>query len=130
MSALAKSDVLVVDDDPGIRLLIGIALGRVGVTFTLACDGIEAIECLKTADFNLVLLDVMMPRLDGVGFVRHLREWEERKGLRPVVLLMTAAPEREELLKTADTVQAVIAKPFDVWEIADLVHDCVTSRCA
>lgn len=128
MIALKKEDVLIVDDDEGIRNLLRAALRRAGMTCDVAVDGVEALDRIKQSSYALVLVDLMMPRLDGFGFVNELRAWEESAGARPVVLIMTAAPERPELLATGDIVQAVIAKPFDLRELADLVADCVALR--
>lgn len=128
MNALERQDVLVVDDDEGIRNLLRAALRRAGMSCELAVDGLDALERIRQADYALVLLDVMMPRLDGFGFVNELREQEQKDGSRPVVLIMTAAPGHPELTATGDIVQAVIAKPFDLSELANLVHDCVAAR--
>ena len=128
MSALEKQDILIVDDDPSIRTLLSRTLERAGMRCGVASDGVDATEQIEKTDYALVLLDLMMPRLDGVGFVKHLRERQERGGGRPVVLIMTAAPDRKDLAGTGDMVQAILTKPFDIHDVVGLCHDCVAVR--
>ena len=128
MSALAKQDVLIVDDDDSIRKLLCRALERIGLRCGLAIDGLDGAHQIHEVEYALILLDLMMPRVDGFGFLEYLREWQQSSGFRTVVIFMTAAPERMELTETADMVQAVIAKPFDVHSIATLCRDTVDAR--
>lgn len=128
MSALIKQDVLIVDDDEAIRNLLVLAMRRVGMTCGVAGDGLEALARMREAEYAIVLLDVMMPRLDGFGFVTSLREWQKHDGVRPIVVFMTAAPDHEKLTGTGDIVQALIAKPFDIYEVAEMARACVTER--
>src|SRR6266498_2171378 len=128
MGALEKRDVLIVDDDVSIRNLLGHALRRAGILCTLAADGLEAAHRIHEAEYAIVLLDLMMPRVDGFGFLEYLREWEESYGARPVVLLMTAAAEEKEFTAAGDVVQAVIPKPSDIGEVAEICQQCVAVR--
>jgi len=130
MRALEKLDVLIIDDDEGIRTLLRHALQGAGMRCTFAVDGLEGAHRIHEAEYAVVLVDIMMPRVDGFGFLEYLREWQQSREFRPVVLLMTAAPEREEVRLAGDLVQAVISKPFDVSALADLCHDCVAVRAA
>src|SRR3982751_2839146 len=93
---LQQKDVLIVDDDESIRNLLRRTLERAGLSCGVATDGIDATERIEHDDYALVLLDLMMPRLDGVGFVTSLRASQNRGGSRPVVLIMTAAPDRQD----------------------------------
>ena len=63
---MEKNTVLVVDDEKDIRDVIEIYLMNEGINVITACDGIEAIEKLKTNKIDLIILDVMMPKLDGI----------------------------------------------------------------
>jgi CheY-like chemotaxis protein len=128
MSRLEKQDILIIDDDESIRNLLRRALERVGMICGFAADGIDGSQRIREVEYALVLLDLMMPRLDGFGFVKNLREWQQHTGARPVVIIMTAAPERGELTTIGDMVQAVLTKPFDIHDVAGLCHDCVAVR--
>lgn len=127
MSHPAK-DVLVVDDDEHIRNLIAIALTRAGLSVDTAADGLYAVEHLTVKTYTVLLLDLSMPRLDGAGVLKEIRAIHRPGDERPIVLLMTAATEREPLACVAEMVQAVITKPFDVHELRELVQDCVLGR--
>jgi len=63
----------VVDDDAGMRELLELMLGAQGYRVTAASDGVHALESLGTDLPDLVALDLMMPRLDGIAFVAELR---------------------------------------------------------
>jgi DNA-binding response OmpR family regulator len=126
VNSLAK-DVLIVDDDAGIRNLVAVALSRAGLTCDTAVDGLHAVEQMSERIYTVLLLDMSMPRLDGAGVLREIREFRT-DGDRPIVLVMTAAVEREPLEPVAEMVQAVITKPFDIHELRELVQGCVALR--
>ncbi len=128
IEAAERKDVLIVDDDQGIRRLLSVAMIRSGLTCDAAEDGFAALECVGTTRYAVILTDLMMPRLDGWGFIRELGKLEGISADRPLVLIMTAAAEREQPALSADTVQAIIRKPFDVRALRDLVHTCVETR--
>jgi two-component system response regulator MprA len=106
--------VLVVDDDPGVRASVAAALRRVGYTVELASDGIEALEWLGAGSFDCVVLDVLMPRLDGLEVCRRLRA---RRDFAPV-LMLTA---RNLVADRVDGLDAgaddYLVKPFAVEEL-------------
>ena len=128
MAILNAKDVLVVDDDEGIRGLVTVALRRLGLTCETAVDGVDGLDRIGQTSYVVVLVDLMMPRLDGAGFVTALRE-QETATHRPVVVMMTAFTVRD-LPDLGSKVQVVLQKPFDVFALAELVRDCVDSRHA
>ncbi len=104
------SRILVVDDDDDIRLLLRIELAPEGHEVREASDGASAVELLRAAQFDLVLLDVMMPVLDGWGVLAALDAQD------PPVVAVTALGSRGgshvvDLLRAGAV--DVIAKPFD-----------------
>ena len=66
-------NILVAEDDPSTRKLMGAVLTRYGYNPYLACDGVEALEVLEKTHIDLVVLDLMMPRMDGYTFTETLR---------------------------------------------------------
>ena len=98
---------------------------RHGLAADIAVDGADAIERVASTQYAVVLVDLMMPRVDGAAFVKALRKREESSSRRLVVLMMTATPAREPVMHLGDSVQALISKPFDVLEIAEVVKGCV-----
>lgn len=127
MASTAKKDVLIVDDDDAIRSLMSVALKRVGLQCEAARDGLDALQQMDEAEYAVVLLDLMMPRLDGMSFLQRLQESFETR-VPPLVIVMTAFSDREDLVTAAGLVQAVVQKPFDIHELAEIVRDCVTTR--
>src|SRR5687768_11063009 len=80
--------VLIADDDFSIRQLVTTIVRREGLEIDTAADGIEAIEKLRTNEYAVILLDLMMPRTDGFGVVEYLRTHPPSQ--KPVVLIITA----------------------------------------
>ncbi len=128
MAPARTRDVLVVDDDAAIRKLMVTRLARLGLSSDGATDGADALVKVRGSRYDVILVDLMMPRVDGAEFVTRLAEDELASGERPIVLMMTASTELEALAPTAGRIQAVIAKPFDVIELGELVRDCVDLR--
>ena len=100
--------ILVVEDEPTILDLLLDVLREEGYAVRATTDGAAALELLAGAPPDLVLMDVMMPRLDGRSVVRRMRE---RPGLRgvPVILMSAAAP-----VDPAEAGVAFLPKPFEL----------------
>jgi CheY-like chemotaxis protein len=120
--------VLIVDDDQPTQNLLVALMERDGLQTTVARDGREAIELLTTRRFDLVILDIMMPGVDGRGVIAHLR----RQPARPPVIVCTAtsATSVAELRGEADVVKAVLRKPFDIVQLSEAVAGLVGARDA
>jgi CheY-like chemotaxis protein len=112
---------LVVDDDPGIRLLIKRVLSRQQFEVDLACDGGEAIEKILTTDYAVIVLDLMMPRIDGIAVVRYLAEHLPSKLTK--VIVMTAFG-GSVLRQVCPPVGRFLEKPFDVNHLVSEVTEC------
>jgi CheY-like chemotaxis protein len=123
-------DVLIIDDDAAVRGLLCAALERLGLTCDTADDGVAALERAAATHHSVILVDLMMPKMDGSAFVTALRERERLSRERPVVLMMTAFPAEDHVPDLGEKVQAVVQKPFDVIELAEIVRDCVAGKRA
>jgi DNA-binding response OmpR family regulator len=88
---VVKRRVLLADDDPGLRRLIGTTLGTENFDLLQAVDGEEALEIARQQHPELVLLDVNMPKLDGFEVCRHLKSAPETAGIKVVMLTARAA---------------------------------------
>ncbi len=107
------SKVLVVDDDPHIRELIRVFLEKEGLDVAEASDGLKALEKLETTRADLVILDVMMPNLDGWELCRRLRQ----SGDLPV-LMITAKGETSQKIKGFELgADDYLVKPFEPAEL-------------
>ena len=110
--------VLVVDDDEGVRLALAAVLEEEGYDVDLAADGLEALERLQAKRPSLILLDLMMPRMDGYAFTEEL----QRRGLRPALPLMVLTADARAKNRALQLgVDGFIAKPFDISDLVDQV---------
>jgi len=130
MPVADKRDVLVVEDDEGIRKLVCTVLTRAGLSCDPASDGLAALERVTSCEYSVILLDLMMPGLDGLGFLAELRKLETVLVFMPIVFLMSAASEEAIIEDAGDLIQALIRKPFDIQELAEIVIGCVRARKA
>ena len=112
--------ILVVDDDPEIRRILVTALRMRALEIDEASDGHAAIGLLRENRYSVVLLDIMMPGVDGFGVLDAI----DRDGHPPVVLVVSGAG--KQVLDRVDTskIHGIIRKPFDPIEIADVVASC------
>lgn len=117
-----KKKVLVVDDDDAIRAMVERVLQREQFDVDSARDGHEAIEKLTRTDYSTVLLDLMMPRVDGHGVLRFLEE--SREVPRPFVIVMTANLQGASETAAARPVFRILSKPFDIRQLVDHVREC------
>jgi len=113
--------ILVVDDDDAIRTMVERVLRREQYDVESARDGFEAIEKLTRNDYATVLLDLMMPRVDGHGVLRFLETEPQRP--QPQVIVMTANIQAGETIAAAPVVR-VIPKPFDIRQLLLHVREC------
>ena len=111
--------VLVVDDDVAIRTLVTRVFRRRGDTVQNAVDGDAAIECLKHHRFDLVVLDLMMPRTDGFGVLSYLSTLD---GSRPQIIVMTAAVPGLVDKVPSEIVVGVLGKPFELETLVSLAE--------
>ena len=117
-----KKQILIVDDDDGIQETLQAALEDEGYEAICAEDGVSALEKLETATTALILLDLMMPRMDGYTFAQHLRQ----RGRLPAIplLVLTAhgqAAQRARQLGANDYLE----KPFEIELLLEKVASLV-----
>lgn len=115
--------VLVADDDQAIRQLVSTIIQRERIQVDAAADGEEAIELLRKHDYAVILLDLMMPRLDGFGVVEYLRQ--NPPPVKPIVLIITAYADQKFKEVDPGVVAGVLRKPFEVADLGNLVRLCV-----
>jgi two-component system response regulator MprA len=112
----SKPKILVADDEASIRELLEQALAAEGYTVIVATDGKHALQQTLTHKPDLILLDVRMPRLDGVTLCKALRVYKETKNT-PIIML-TAFNTRDYLEQSiAAGADDFLAKPFDLAEL-------------
>lgn len=110
---MEQPTILVIDDDPAIQNLIEIYLKNEGFQVIKAGDGLEALEILAKMDVHLVLLDVMMPRMDGIEACLKIREKKEI----PVIMLSAKTEDMDKIHGLSVGADDYITKPFNPLEL-------------
>jgi CheY-like chemotaxis protein len=110
------SKVLVVDDDPSIRRLVCDVLQAYGYSTVAAEDGFAALRMVQSEQPDCVVLDVMMPGLDGHAVLTRIRESDRGADL-PVIMLTAAADDAQAWQAWSEGVDYFLAKPFDPDEL-------------
>jgi CheY-like chemotaxis protein len=114
--------VLVVDDNPAVREVVSEIVSNVGLVPTTAAGGMECLERVRDEDFDLILLDINMPDLDGWSVLRKLKE----DGLtdRVKVMMITATTDiGTDIFGLQDVVHGYVRKPFNNRELADRLQE-------
>ena len=127
---VSKGRVLIADDDPAIRSLLKVLVERAEFEPDFAKDGAEAIEKLKNFDYLVLLLDLMMPRVNGYEVAQELLTMQRR----PAVVVLTALNHPKISDLDGRVVHAILQKPFDINVLAatilNLANDMLKARDA
>ena len=105
--------ILLVEDDPSIREVTAIGLGAAGFTVTTAADGVDGLERFRADPYDLILLDVMLPRLDGYEVARQVR----RTSTVPIVMLTARGDTMDVVVGLEAGADDYVRKPFDLPEL-------------
>ncbi len=115
------SKVLVVEDSPPQREMISSLLKDSGLSVTSAGDGIEALEQIQQDRPDIVVLDIVMPRMNGYELCRRLKDNPKTKEL-PIVMCSTKGEEFDRYWGMRQGANAYIAKPFQPQELVSTVR--------
>jgi len=126
--ASAKARVLIVDDSSLVRLYYRSALEKAGFEVEQAINGIEAMERTLSQPFDLVIVDVNMPRMDGFTFVRTLRRFATDVASTPALMISTEAEVQDIAAARAAGANFYLVKP--VSEVELVRHVCVLTGAA
>lgn len=117
--------VMVVDDSDSIRKFVMFALRARGFTVVVAQDGLQALEKLAQAPVDLVITDLNMPKLDGFGLVRAIREDQDFQKL-PIIILSSLSSDDDVQEGLRLGANAYLVKPFDQQRIQYEVSKYIT----
>ncbi|MDO4970331.1 MAG: response regulator, partial [Comamonadaceae bacterium] len=104
--------ILAVDDSPSMRKMVSFTLSGAGYKVVEAVDGMDALEKVEAEHIDLVLADQNMPRLDGIGLTRRLREHPRFKNT-PILILTTESSDQMKQAGRAAGATGWLVKPFD-----------------
>ena len=107
------TSILIVDDEPGLRSVIKRYAVFEGYEVSEASDGMEAVELCRAQNFDIIIMDVMMPDLDGFSAVREIRKVQDT----PVIMLTARGEEYDKILGFEVGVDDYVVKPFSSKEI-------------
>jgi len=118
---LAKK-IIIVDDEPDILRTLEIFLKSEGFDVTVASDGIEALNRIRKEKPDLIVLDIMLPKLDGYSICRMLK-FDERYKKIPIVVFTARAQEMDEKKAKEVKADAYITKPFQPDALLSKIKD-------
>ncbi len=116
-----KMRILIVDDEEKIRAVLREYIEFEGGTADEAADGMEAVQKCRENDYDAVLMDVMMPRLDGFSAVKEIRKFKET----PVIMLSARGEEYDKLFGFELGSDDYVTKPFSPKEVMARIHAVV-----
>lgn len=109
-----EPSILVADDDEAIRQAVRLHLQKEGYAVLCAADGLQALELLAQKPVQLILMDVMMPRMDGFSAILRIRE----KRNLPIIVMSAKSEDSDKVLGLSIGADDYITKPFSAGELA------------
>lgn len=116
--------VLAVDDSRSLRQMVCFSLKTAGFQVTEAVDGVDALELAKNQQFDLVLTDQNMPRMDGLTLIQELRQLPSYQKV-PILMLTTEASDEMKSKGRAAGATGWLVKPFDPDRLIAVVHKVI-----
>ncbi len=123
----ARPRVVIADDDPDIRRLVQITVSNAGCDVTVASDGEQALELIRKSPPDLVILDVLMPRMDGWEVARELKADPLTQGV-PIMFLTSRGQEHDVLEGFNSGAADYMVKPFSPRELQVRVRAVLSKR--
>ena len=117
--------ILIVEDDPSPRAMLQRWLQQHQFEVAVACNGLEALRRCADESFDLLLLDLLMPVMNGLEFLRH---YDQLEGATDNVVIMTNRPAHEVMEDRPPRVLDVLAKPFELVRLLGTMEQCLARR--
>jgi DNA-binding response OmpR family regulator len=119
--------VVLVDDEPNIRETVAFILEAEGVEVSTGSDGVEGLEAVRRCRPKVVLLDVMMPRMDGYEVCKAIRQDADLAGV--FVMILTARGQKSDEVKALEVgADLYMSKPFDDEIVLQVIQDVFEGR--
>ncbi|MDD4179861.1 MAG: response regulator [Candidatus Margulisbacteria bacterium] len=127
MAEVAVKRILVVDDEPDVASLLTLMLKSQGYEVIAAGDGQEALEKARSENPDLILLDVMLPRLDGYKVARMLK-FDENYSHIPIIMLTAKIQDRDKQTGLEMGANDYVTKPFDTAQLLAKIKDILEKK--
>ena len=119
-----KKHILIVDDDPAILRLLSTNLKARGYEVSSAANGEESLEAVQCNFIDLIILDIMMPKVDGVEVCRRIREWSDV----PIIMLSAKGDEKDKVKCLELGADDYLTKPFGIAELMARINTAFRHR--
>jgi CheY-like chemotaxis protein len=125
----AALNILLAEDNVVNQKVAGTLLEKFGHRVTIVADGAQAIAAFESGRFDLILMDMMMPEVDGLTAIRRIREREAGRAHTPIIALTAHAMrgDRERFLR--EGADGYVAKPIDVEELKREIEAATAASC-
>ncbi len=127
MAETANKKILVVDDEPDVTSLLTLMLKSQGYNVISAGDGQEALDKARSESPDLILLDIMLPRLDGYKVARMLK-FDENFSHIPIIMLTAKIQERDRQTGLEMGANDYVTKPFDTAALLGKIKDLLERK--
>ena len=124
---VAKSRIMVVDDSLTMRKVLGRLLERAGYEVLVAKDGMDALQLLQETTPDVILTDIEMPRMDGFGLARNIRD-DARTAKTPLIMISSRTADKHRNLAKEIGVDAFFGKPVQDDELLSKVKELLASK--
>jgi two-component system chemotaxis response regulator CheY len=121
MSAAEPKTILTVDDSRTMRDMLRLALAEAGYRVVQAIDGIDGLEQLQSQGADVIITDINMPNLDGLGFIERVRSDPRRRATPILVLTTESEPEVKDRARKAGATGWIV-KPFNPGKLVDAIR--------
>lgn len=119
--------ILIAEDDVAVRSFVSRALEQKGFDVTAVGDGVQALEALQNDGYDLLVTDIVMPGLDGIGLaLRVTRDYPDL----PVLLMTGYSAEQQRAYDLEELICKVLIKPFTLKQVCDAVEEALNQRKA
>lgn len=113
--------IMTVDDSPTVRQMVGLTLRDAGYEVVEAVDGVDALRRLEQESVHMLITDLNMPRMDGVGLIKAVREDPANRFI-PIIMLTTESHEQKKQEGKAAGASGWIVKPFKPEQLLGVVR--------
>ena len=122
--------ILVVDDEQDIRQLVALIAEASGYEVVQANNGMEGLQALERHEFDLLILDIMMPEMDGWEVCRHVKSRQRTKDIPVLILTVRSQPLDKVIGLEVVHADDYLTKPFERRELLDAIERLIGARSA